>query len=198
MTLLGLTGGVGMGKSVCARLLESRGIPVVDTDDLARRVVEPGQPALAEVARVFGREILDEEGRLRRNLIGQRVFSDPRARKQLEAILHPRIRELWRARASQWRKEGRPLGAVAIPLLFETGAEQELDMVICLACSARTQFSRLEARGWTAEHIRQRIEAQLPIDQKIARSDRVVWTEMPIEIHELQLLKIVRKLRVAS
>ena len=191
MKLLGLTGGVGMGKSVCAHLLQSRGIPVVDTDDLARKVVEPGQPALAEVARVFGPEIIDDGGQLRRDVLARRVFADPNARKQLERILHPPIRQLWLDQAKAWRTQGRPFGAVAIPLLFETEAQKELDAVICVACSAATQAVRLQARGWTSEHIEQRIRAQLPIEEKIAKSNYVIWTEMSLEIHEAQLDRIL-------
>src|ERR1035441_6505066 len=97
MKVLGLTGGVGMGKSTSAQLLRDRGVRVVDTDDLARQVVEPGQPALAEVLAVFGPEIVGPDGRLRRNELARLVFADPAARRQLEAILHPRIRVLWRA-----------------------------------------------------------------------------------------------------
>src|SRR5579862_4737186 len=130
MKLLGLTGGVGMGKSACAQLLRDRKIPVVDTDDLAREVVEPGQPALLEVCRLFGPEMLDPAGKLRRDVLARRVFSDPEARKQLEAILHPPIRARWRAQAESWRAQKLPLAVVAIPLLFETRAEQELDAVI--------------------------------------------------------------------
>jgi dephospho-CoA kinase len=143
MKLLGLTGGVGMGKSTCADLLRARHVPVLDTDDLAREVVEPGQPALDEVRRIFGHEVIDAEGRLRRDILARRVFSDSEARKQLEGILHPRIRTLWRAQANAWRDQGRPLGVVAIPLLFETKAETELDAVICVACSPATQLERL-------------------------------------------------------
>src|SRR5271157_4619779 len=130
MIVYGLTGGVGMGKSAAAELLRARGVPVVDTDELARQVVEGGQPALAEVSRVFGPEVLGPEGRLRRNELAERVFADPVARKRLEAILHPRIRALWRAQVAAWRKESPPCAAVVIPLLFETGAEAELDETI--------------------------------------------------------------------
>jgi dephospho-CoA kinase len=191
MKLLGLTGGVGMGKSTCAQLLRARGVPVVDTDDLARDVVEPGQPALAEIRNLFGPEFINSEGRLARYLLAKRVFADPPARKQLEAILHPRIRLLWRAQADVWRAEGRSLGAVAIPLLFETKAETELDAVICTACSSQSQVERLRARGWSIEQIDQRIHAQLPVEDKITRSNYVIWTEGSIEIHAAQLDRIL-------
>jgi dephospho-CoA kinase len=183
-----------MGKSACANLLSARGIPVVDTDDLAREVVEPGQPALTEIQRVFGPETVGNDGQLCRELLARRVFSDSDARKKLEAILHPRIRQLWLARAQSWRAEGRSVGAVAIPLLFETAAETELDRVICVACSAGTQLERLQQRGWSNKQIDQRINAQWPIEQKISKSNFVIWSEGPIEIHAAQLDRILRLL----
>jgi len=191
MTLLGLTGGVGMGKSACAQFLRARAIPVVDTDDLARTVVEPGHPALTEIQRLFGPEIIATDGRLRRDLLARRVFADPDSRHQLEAILHPRIRALWQAQVEQWRNQHQPKAAVAIPLLFETGAESQFDAVICVACSPTTQMERLKARGWSTEQIDQRIRAQLPTEEKIARSNYLIWTEGPLEIHAAQLDRIL-------
>ena len=91
-------------------------------------------------------------------------------RKKLEAILHPRIRECWLAQIETWRRENCALALVVIPLLFETGAEPHFDKIICAACSPAAQHERLAARGWSAEQIRQRIAAQLPVEQKIARS----------------------------
>jgi len=180
-----------MGKSACVHLLQVRGIPVIDTDDLAREVVEPGQPALAEIQRVFGLEITDSEGRLRRDILARHVFADAEARKQLEAVLHPRIRRLWRAQLESWRTQRRLLAVVAIPLLFETQAEAELDAVICVACSKATQFERLRARGWPAKQIEQRIGAQWTAAEKMARSNYVIWTEGALEIHSAQLDRIL-------
>jgi dephospho-CoA kinase len=192
MNVLGLTGGVGMGKSTSAQLLRDRGVRVVDTDDLARRVVEPGQPALAEVVAAFGHGIVGPNGQLRRDELARRVFADPPARRRLEAILHPRIRTLWRAEVETWRAEGCPLAVVVIPLLFETQAEAELDTTVCVACSVSSQQQRLLARGWSPEQIEQRNHAQWPIEQKIARADYLVWTEAGLEVHAAQLERILR------
>ncbi len=194
MKVLGLTGGVGMGKSASARLVGERGIPVVDTDDLARQVVEPGQPALAEVLQAFGPAVVGPGGRLRRDELARRVFADAAARVRLENILHPRIRMLWRAQVTTWRSEGQSLGLVVIPLLFETRAEAELDATICVACSATTQLERLLARGWSPEQIEQRIQAQWPVEQKIARADYLVWTEAGLDVHAAQIDRILRRM----
>ena len=200
MKVLGLTGGIGMGKSTCAELLRARNLPVVDTDDLARTVVEPGQPALAEIRAAFGAQMIDKDGHLNRDELARSVFSDPAARKRLESILHPRIRDLWWAQAKEWEAQAHPLGVVVIPLLFETGAESEMDATVCLACSEATQHERLAARGWSGEQIDQRIRAQWPIEQKLAKSDYVIWTEIGLDVHADQLDQILRaiKSRVAA
>lgn len=193
MKVLGLTGGVGMGKSTAAQLLQWRGAAIVDTDDLARQVVQPGQPALAEVQELFGKDIVGLDGQLRREKLARIVFADAAARQKLEAILHPRIRKLWSAQVETWRKEGKPLAVVVIPLLFETSAEADFDAVICVACSGGTQQQRLLARGWTPEDIAQRIAAQWPIAQKMAAAHYVIWTEAGMDVHAQQLYRIVPK-----
>lgn len=194
MKVIGLTGGIGMGKSTCAQLLRDRGIPVVDTDDLAREVVEPGQPALVRVIEAFGADIVGPDGRLRRGELARRVFADDAARARLESILHPPIRALWRTRMETWRGAAHPLAVVVIPLLFETGAESELDTTICVACSAATQRARLLARGWPPEQIEQRVRAQWPIEQKMDHADYLVWTEAGLDVHAAQIERILRSL----
>ena len=179
-----------MGKTTAAQWLQSRGIAVVDTDDLSRAVVEPGQPALREVEEVFGRGMIGPDGRLRRDVLGRIVFGDDSARKKLEAILHPRIRELWLSQLGKWRKENRAVAVVVIPLLFETAAEKEFDAVICVACSAATQQERLRARGWSDDEIRSRNAAQLPVAQKMERSNYVAWTEGGLDVLHRQLEQI--------
>ncbi len=139
MKILGLTGGIGMGKSTVAEWFARRGVPVADTDQLAREVVEPGQPAWREVCQAFGQDVVDDEGRLRRAELARRVFADESMRRTLEGILHPRIRDKWKAQVKQWQLQGQALSVVVIPLLFETQAEAEFDDILCVACSAVTQ-----------------------------------------------------------
>ena len=191
MKIIGVTGGVGMGKSTSAQHLAERGVKVIDTDVLARDVVETGQPALAELAKAFGAEIINGGGRLRRDELARRVFSNADERRRLEAIVHPRIREKWIAKIQQWRDQDIQTCAVIIPLLFETHAEREFDAVICVACSVATQQQRLAKRGWDSREIEQRIAAQWPIEKKIALSDFVIWTEVSINVHRQQLDRIL-------
>jgi dephospho-CoA kinase len=191
MKLLGLTGGIGMGKSMAARFLRERGAQVVDADELAHQLVEPGQPAWAEIQTVFGRNVVPPGGQLRRDQLAQIVFADPAARKKLEAILHPRIQERWLAQIETWRREDRPLAVAVIPLLFETKTESRFDKTVCVACSAAHQRKRLLERGWTPEQMEQRIAAQWPMEQKIARADFVVWTDGSLEAHAQQIERII-------
>ena len=198
MNVIGLTGGIGMGKSTAADLLEQRGLPVVDTDILARQMVEPGQPALEEIRRCFGQEMVGADGRLRRDELARRVFSDDNSRKQLEAITHPRIREAWLQQVAQWRGEGHERCVVVIPLLFETDAAAQFHTIICVACSAASQRQRLLARGWSSEQVEQRIQAQWPVEKKMALSHHVVWSEAGFDVHAEQLNRILRSPRFNS
>lgn len=191
MKAIGLTGGIGMGKSTAATYLRSRGVPVVDTDDLARQIVQPGTPALFEICRRFGRDLIDSAGALRREALAAIVFHDATARAQLEAITHPLITELWQQQLQNWRREGRATGVVVIPLLFETKVESQFDAIVCLACTALTQQQRLLDRGWSLAQVQQRLDAQLPVAEKILRSDFVVWTEGDVAVSMQQLAKII-------
>jgi dephospho-CoA kinase len=194
VNIIGLTGGIGMGKSTAAELLGKRGLPVVDTDHLAREVVKPGQPAWHEIQKRFGPEVFDPSGQLRRDELARRVFAEARLRQELEAIVHPRIRERWLTQVEQWRVQGQPQGVVVIPLLFEINAQAQFDTIICVACSAASQQQRLRARGWSAEQIEQRLGAQWPIQKKMELSHFVIWTEAGFDEHAEQIDRILQTL----
>ena len=193
MKLFGLTGGIGMGKSAAAQILAQCGVSVIDTDVLARSVVEPGQPALVDIRNTFGASVLSADGSLRRDVLARIVFPDPQARHKLEAITHPRIRDLWIKQVEQWRTQNIPTACVVIPLLFETNAESEFDATICVACSTATQQKRLLDRNWSAEQIAQRIAAQFLIDKKIAQANYVIWNEGGLDILRAQLELILNR-----
>ena len=194
MKLCGLTGGVGMGKSTAAVFFSQHGARVVDTDEIARELVQPSQPALAEIKKEFGGKIISSTGELKRSELAQIIFADNSARKKLEAILHPRIRARWQSQVEFWRKENCPLALIVIPLLFETAAESHFEKIICVASSAAAQHERLAARGWSPEQIRQRIAAQLPIEQKIARAHFVLWTDGKLAAHAQQVIRILSRI----
>lgn len=195
MKCLGITGGIGAGKSESARFLEGWGIPVLDTDIVARDLVQPGQPAHADIVEAFGPGFLDDRGNLDRAALGRRVFEDASARQRLEAILHPRIFDFW----SRWIEEqrareaalDRKLCAVVIPLLYEKDYANHFSAIVALACSAGTQRLRLRARGWTDGAIDQRLSAQLPMPEKFGRADYGVWSEGCLEVLRDQLRAVL-------
>ncbi len=194
MKLCGLTGGVGMGKSTAAGFFLKLGVRVVDTDELARELVLPGQPAVAEIQHEFGAGMVGADGRLKRDELARLVFADAVARKKLEAILHPRIRKRWQAQVHLWRQKNIPLALVVIPLLFETAAESYFEKIVCVACSPAAQRERLFARGWNADQIQQRIGAQLPVEHKIAGSQFIIWTEGVQSVLHQQIGRILTRL----
>jgi dephospho-CoA kinase len=174
LKLVGLTGGIATGKSTVARLIAERGIPIVDADQLAREAVEPGQPALAEIARLWP-QVIAGDGRLDRKRLGAIVFADPNARRRLEAILHPRISELCDARAAALAAAGHKLAFYEASLLVETGRHREFDGLVVVTASPETQIERAVARDHlTREQARARIEAQLPMADKVAVATHVI------------------------
>ena len=189
--VLGLTGGVGMGKSTAARLLKKVGLPVVDSDDLAREAVQPGTEGLAEIADEFGEGFLKADGSLDRDKMASRVFQDEAARKRLEAIIHPRVRTVWEKQIDQWREQKRPVGVVVIPLLFEVDLQDSFDAVLCVACTANTQRARLRERNWNDAQITARIAAQMDIAQKMDLADHVLWNEGAPELLMDQMKEIL-------
>jgi dephospho-CoA kinase len=167
------------------------GVAVVDTDDLARVLVEPGQPALVEIRAAFGGAVFDPDGQLRRDALADRVFSDTEARRVLEGILHPRIHAGWRGQVALWEEKRLPLGVVVIPLLFEKSLETGFDRTLCVACRPSPQWERLRARGWSEVEIQRRVAAQLPLTEKLRRADRVIWTEGSLALLEEQGRRIL-------
>ena len=189
--VLGLTGGVGMGKSTSARLMRKVGLPVVDSDDLARKVVQPGTEGLVEIAEEFGEGFLKTDGSLDRDKVASTVFQDEAARKRLEAIIHPRVRTVWEKQIDQWREQKRPVGVVVIPLLFEVDLQDSFDAVLCVACTANTQRARLRERNWDDAQITARIAAQMDIAQKMDLADHVLWNEGAPEMLMNQMKEIL-------
>jgi dephospho-CoA kinase len=189
--VLGLTGGVGMGKSTAARLLKKVGLPVVDSDDLALEAVQPGTEGLAEIADEFGEGFLKADGSLDRDKMAYTVFQDEAARKRLEAIIHPRVRTVWEKQIDQWREQKRPVGVVVIPLLFEVDLQDSFDAVLCVACTANTQRARLRERNWDDAQITARIAAQMDIAQKMDLADHILWNEGAPELLMDQMKEIL-------
>lgn len=174
MTVLvvGLTGGIGSGKTAVSDRFAQRGVPVIDTDQLARELVAPGQPALAEIVAEFGTACLDADGHLHRAHLRERVFADPAARRRLETILHPRIRALVRERVATLTTS---YCLVVIPLLVETGMTDLVDRVLVVDAPEAEQIRRVMARdGVTEEQARCILAVQARRDQRLALADEIV------------------------
>jgi len=177
MITMGITGGIGAGKSEASEYLKRLGIPVLDTDVVARELVTPGQPALDEIVAAFGSAILDSQGLLDRSALGQKVFENSAARQRLEGILHPRIYEGWTAWIREQSLNDQRLCAVVIPLLYEKGYDSHFQVTLALGCTPQTQRQRLHQRHWSNRVIDQRLAAQWPMSEKLQRSDYCLWSE---------------------
>jgi dephospho-CoA kinase len=169
---IALTGGIASGKSTVARLFEALGARLIDTDQISRELVRPGAPALQAIVQRFGREVLATDGSLDRAALRARVFSDPAARADLEAILHPRIREEVDARSA---RVGGPYQLVAVPLLAETGTQDRYDRVLVVDCDPAQQLLRLMQRdGIDAAAAQRVLDAQATRAQRLAIADDVI------------------------
>ena len=167
-----LTGGIASGKSTVADLFAALGVPVIDTDVIAREVVEPGQPALARVAEAFGPDVLGPDGRLDRRRLRERIFADPAERRRLEGILHPAIRAEMERRS---RAAGGPYQVLVIPLLTEGKRRDHVDRVLLVDVPEELQIQRLMMRdGVSHEQARASLNAQATRAQRLALADDVV------------------------
>lgn len=181
MFVVGLTGGIGSGKSEAARLFAGFGVPVVDTDAIAHDLTAPGQPALSTIAEAFGGEALNAEGTLNRGYLRQRIFADPAARQALEGILHPLIRE--QVRQAMAENASAPYQIVVVPLLFETGAYANLiNRSLLIDCDETLQVSRAMTRSQLSESdVRAIMAAQFSRAQRLALADDVIRNDGTLE-----------------
>lgn len=177
---VGLTGGIACGKSVVAEMFAELGAEIIDTDVIAREIVAPGKPALIEVRKRFGDQVLSDDGSLDRAALRQIVFSDSRARRDLEAILHPRIREETRRRARQGRGDYQ---LIVVPLLYESPIREFVDRILVVDCDEKTQLERLLARdSESAAQAMRMIEAQATREQRLSIADDVVDNSGDLEV----------------
>ncbi|NMC74616.1 MAG: dephospho-CoA kinase [Geobacteraceae bacterium] len=175
MKVVGLTGGIASGKSFVAGLLASWGAVIIDADILARRVVEPGKPAYQAVVRRFGDGILCPDGSLDRKALGRIVFSDGAARRELEAMVHPAVAELFSRLLAEERRRGTRVVFYVVPLLFEAGLESMMDEVWVVSVDEETELARLMARdGIGREEALRKMGAQMRLEDKVARADVVI------------------------
>jgi len=187
MAGIGITGGIATGKSTVtaelfAILRDKLEVTLFSSDSEARRLTDSDLGAQDEIRQKLGSRLFDSEGRLRREQLRELVFQQPQARKELENILHPRIRAAWLGLVKE-----KKLLVAEIPLLFETRADRYLDLIVVTACSYQTQTERMvQKRSLTLPLVEQMINAQTPLADKIERATHVVWTDCPLQITKLQ------------
>lgn len=197
MLKVGLTGGIGAGKSEVSRLLASYGAVVVDSDRIAREVVEPGTPGLAAVVAEFGPEVLTAEGALDRPRLGAVVFADPGRLAALNAIVHPLVR----ARSAALEAAAAPDAVVVhdVPLLAENGLAPLYDLVVVIDAGTQTRLDRLvRLRGMTPDEARARMAAQATREQRLAVADFVIDNDGPLEALAPQVERVWARLRERS
>lgn len=194
--ILGLTGGIATGKSTVTAMLRERGIPVIDADQIAREVVEPGKPAYESIVRYFGEEILLPDGQIDRAKLGEIVFSDEAERQKLNAIVHPEVRRVMREQAEEAEKNGATIVFLDIPLLFESRLQHMVDKVVVVYAPAEMQLARMMERDeFDEEQAKKRLRAQWPIEQKKEEADFVIDNTGSREETEKQVEQLVRRLK---
>lgn len=191
MLVVGLTGGIGSGKTAVSDAFARRGVPVIDTDIIARELVAPGQPALDEIVAQFGPQCLDTNGGLDRGFLRQKVFADPRLRQQLEAILHPRIRQAVHDRVAELEV---PYCLVVIPLLVEAGMGDLVHRVLVVDVPEELQIRRVRARDRVDEaQVRKILSAQASQEQRLEQADDVIVNDADLATLDAQVADLHKK-----
>lgn len=193
MLRVALTGGIATGKSRCLSVLRELGVPTIDADHLAREVIAPGTAGLRAVVERFGPRVLEQDGTIDRNRLAGIIFGDAGARRDLEAIIHPRV---YTAIEHWFKTLDAPASVADIPLLYETGRDRDFDIVIVAACTPEQQVERLMSRSGLSEPAaRARIAAQLPLADKVARADYLIDTSGTLEETDTNTLRVWHLIR---
>jgi len=195
--LIGLTGGIGSGKTTVAELFKARGGYVIDADVLCRELVEPDRPAWKEIVRHFGDRVLNSDRTLNRSRLGEIVFHDPAEKRVLESILHPRVFEEEERRFARIVHED-PTALVFIDaaLLIESGNYRKVDKVVVVACDRRTQLERSLKKGFLSrEEIERRIDSQIPLEDKLTYADFVIRNDTGLDELEQRVQNVYEELK---
>jgi len=189
---VGLTGGIGSGKSTVAAMFSKRGAYVIDYDKLAHYVVEPDKPAWKDIVEFFGESVLKEDRTLDRPRLGEIVFADKDKRKKLESFIYPRLAEEYSNSISKILEKDHDAIIIAdVPLLFETGMQNMFEKIILVYATREQQLSRaVERGGLDKENALRRLEAQMPLDEKITRSDYVIHNTNSLAATETEVQKV--------
>lgn len=199
MIRVGLTGGIGSGKSTVARMLAAQGFTVVDADQIAREIMEPGSPVLAEVAREFGEELLLADGTLDRAELARRAFATEDATQRLNAITHPAIRAESARRLDAAEARGEAAAIYDMPLLVDLGLHESMDLTVVVDVDPEERVRRLVAsRGLDEADARARIARQIPDAERNAAADVIIDNNGPVEGLEPQVEALANRLRAGT
>ncbi|MER2088856.1 MAG: dephospho-CoA kinase [Sporosarcina sp.] len=190
--IIGLTGSIASGKSTVSAMLKKKGFPIVDADEIARLVVEPGSPVLSEISRIFGQDILHADGSLNREKLGERIFGNAEERKKLNGIIHPAIRKEMVRQKEDWISKGANTVILDIPLLFESKLQSFVDKIIVVSVTPEIQKQRLMTRNvLSEEEAEARIRSQLSMTVKEQGADAVLQNNESVEQTGEQLEEIL-------
>jgi dephospho-CoA kinase len=197
MLIVGLTGGVASGKTAVSQVLKEEGAYIIDADQIARELVQPHKPAWNELIKAFGKEILQEDGFIHRKKLADKVFADPKKRKLLNQILHPRIKEEMDRRTKEiGQKDPEAIVVIDAPLIVELGDHREMDKLIVVASTQTQQIERLKERdGIGPEEALRILSSQMPVEEKVNLADFVIRNEGSLEETKKRAKEVFKELR---
>ncbi len=196
--VVGLTGGLGAGKSTLGRLLAARGIEVIDADQLAREVTAPGSPALAEIERAFGPGLVDAEGRLDRTVLAGRALVDPEGQARLQAILHPPIRAALAREVEARGRAGAEAVVIEATMILESGHRAFYDLLVVVVAAPEERVRRAAARGMDQAEARRRLALQWTDEEKAAQADRVIVNDGSLDGLAARADELAEDIRTAA
>ena len=197
MLIVGLTGGVASGKTAVSRILKEEGAYIINADQIARELVRPHTPAWSELIRAFGQEILQEDGSIQRKKLADKVFADPKQRKLLNQILHPRIKEEMDRRAKEiGGKDPEAIVVIDAPLIIELGDHREMDKLIVVTSTQPQQIGRLKDRdGTNPEEALRIVSSQMPLTEKLKFADYIIRNEGSLEETKNRAREVYQELK---
>ena len=196
MKKVGLTGGIGSGKSTVARMLGNAGFAVIDADQIAREIMEPGSPVLTEVAAEFGADLIGDDGALNRGELARRAFASTESTQRLNAITHPAIRAESERRFAAAEDAGEQAVVYDMPLLVDLGLHKQMDLTVVVDVDVEERVRRLvDTRGLDEPDARARIAQQLDDASRLAAADVVIDNNGPLEALEPQVAELVRRIK---